>query len=69
MPGVVCENASDMGHRIINPQCLKGFATVTLTVFYDDRCRAESDTLNLCSDCAKEVEEDAQRHGYKTERG
>lgn len=57
-----CDNDSSMGHRVIYPQCFKGKVTKRVTIQYNE---VESDTLDLCDDCTKNVAEDARHRRYK----
>lgn len=58
-----CDNGGI--HQIISPACSGGEATIKLTVQYHE---LESDTLNLCGECAKNVARDARRHSYKVKQ-
>ena len=58
---MICNNASSMGYRIIDPQCFKHPATKKITVKYNE---GEQDTLELCEDCASALIQDARPRGY-----
>jgi len=63
---MMCENAH-MNHAMlyaahVSPQCHDNEATVALTIIYNE---VESDTRNLCGECAKLFCRDGGRHGYK----
>jgi hypothetical protein len=58
---IPCDNREP--HAVVHPGCLNNPAVGTLTIFYgDQRHFQDTDTLNLCEDCHKVVEDDIDRH-------
>lgn len=63
----ICGNASSKGSGISGiPQCYKNEVDWIITVYYDEH--GDQDTLYLCDECARRLEEDVKKHGYDIEK-
>lgn len=62
-----CENRRSDGSAIIAPACYGKQATRSVEIRYHPRPFGggyESDTHNLCDECAARITRDAKGHGY-----
>lgn len=58
----VCENSNHLAQGIGVARCWYGVAVRKVTVTYNE---VESDTFDLCYDCAERLRKDARKHGYQ----
>jgi len=59
----LCDNASSKAlYPIITPQCYNNRATRRATITYNE---IESDTLDVCDECAKRLRYDSVGRGYR----
>lgn len=59
---MACDNSNSRGRAILNPGCFGNTVEKKLTVIYNE---VEKTTLELCGSCARSVQSDAERHGYR----
>ena len=69
----LCDNAArnNSGNGIGGvSQCYDNLADRVVTVFYDEyQEKSNSDTMNLCIQCSKELARSALSHGYSVKVG